>query len=326
MVVAIAALAYGRTPVELWLAAAAYGAALSVVQASTSVLVLGATPPRRRRDAFAWQFIGQNLALALGGFAGGRLVDLASPTGARPAYLVAALGALLSAAAVAAAGGRQSRTATPPEPAEDAGYRDVLRVPAVRWLLVVTVLLTLACYAQFDSGLPAYALDVLSVRPSTVGTAVAANAVLVAVLTAPVVRLTRSRPAAALLATCGLLWVGVWVVLGLPLLHRSWAPTLVVAGYGLFSLGETMLAPVLSPLAGQLAPPGAAGRTLAAITGAQTLATAVGPGLSGALLGVGLPAGFVLLQLLCCAAAVLVARRLYRAMRDPQPLLGSPVR
>jgi hypothetical protein len=233
---------------------------------------------------------------------------------------------VVSAVAVAASAGRRSsRPATPPEPTEEIGYRDVLRVPAVRWLLTVTVLLTLACYAQFDAGLPAYALGVLAVHPATLGTAVAGNAVLVALLTGPVVRLTRSRPAAVLLATCGLLWVGVWLVLGLPLLHRQWASLLVVAGYALFSLGETMLAPVLSPLAGQLAPAGAAGRTLAAITGAQTLATAVGPGLSGALLALGLPAGFVLLQLLCCVGAVFGARRLYAAMRPRtrEGLLGA---
>src|SRR5689334_13828538 len=46
MVAAIVALAYGRTPVELWLAAAAYGAALSTIQPATSVLVLAATTVR----------------------------------------------------------------------------------------------------------------------------------------------------------------------------------------------------------------------------------------------------------------------------------------
>lgn len=322
MAAAIAALAYGRSPLLLCLAAAGYGAALSVMQPATSVLLLEATPTSRRRDAFAWQFIGQNLALALGGFVGGRLVDLTSPTGARPAYAFAAVAAVLSAVVVAvAARGHAARVSTPPEPVEDVGYRAVLRVPAVRWLLVVTVLLTLACYAQFDSGLPAYALNVLSVRPSTLGVAVALNAVMVAALTGPVVRMTRSRPAAALLATCGVLWVGVWLVLGLPLLHREWGSTLVVAGYALFSVGETMLAPVLSPLAGQLAPQGAAGRTLGAITGAQTLATAVGPGLSGALLGLGAPAGFVALQLLCCSGAIVGARRLFHAMHRPKPQL-----
>jgi predicted MFS family arabinose efflux permease len=183
----------------------------------------------------------------------------------------------------------------------------------VRWLLGVTVLLTLACYAQFDSGLPAYALSVLDVQPTVLGTAVAVNAILVAALTAPVVALTRRFHPGTLLAACATIWAGVWVLLGLPLLHEAWGPALVVVGYATFAFGETVLAPVLTPLAATLAPEGAAGRTLAAMNGAQTLATAVGPGLSGVLLAAGVPVGFVLLQLGCCAVSVVGARRLRRA-------------
>lgn len=318
MVVMIIWLMVAPSPGELWVAALGYGAALALLQPSVSVLVLGLTPPERRRDAFAWQFIGQNLGLAIGGVVGGHLIDLATPTGARPAYLFAAAGSLVSAVLVAAARVRSDRPArgeapAPADPAEAAdavGFRAVLQAPGVRWLLAVTAVLTLACYAQFDSGLPSYALTVLDIDPGTLGTAVAVNAVLVAALTAPVVRLTRTVAPGLLLAACASIWVVVWLVLGVPLLHHAAAAAFVVMGYALFSLGETMLAPVLSPLAATLAPSGAVGRTLAAMNGAQTAATAVGPGLSGALLGLGLPAGFIALQVLCCAVAILGARRL----------------
>lgn len=314
MVVAIAGLMYAGSAPALWASAFAYGAALATVQPSISVMILAITPPRRRRDTFAWQFIGQNLGLALGGFVGGYLVDLASPTGSRPAYAFAAVCSVASAALVAAVGrqaGRQPLAVD--EPIAGAGYREVLRSPGVRWLLAVTGLLTLACYAQFDSGLPAYALSVLDVAPTTLGTAVAVNAVLVAALTAPVVRATRSAAPATLLAACAGTWIGVWLVLAAPLWHLAPASTLLIAGYALFSVGETMLAPVLTPLAATLAPAGATGRTLAALSGAQTLATAVGPGLSGVLLGLGLPVGFLALQILCCVLAIGCARRLGRA-------------
>lgn len=313
MVVAIVALMYARDAESLWAAAFGYGAALAVVQPSVSVLVLDLTPVRRRRDAFAWQFIGMNLGLALGGLVGGHLVDLTTPTGARPAYLFAAVASVLSAALVGAVG-RHSRRSTieMKEPADEVGYRVVLRARGVRWLLAVTGLLTLACYAQFDSGLPSYALTVLDVAPSTLGTAVAVNAVLVAVLTAPVVRATRNASPAVLLAACAGIWIAVWLVLAAPMmmLHHAGATGFVVSGYALFSVGETMLAPVLTPLAASLAPPGAAGRTLAAMNGAQTAATAVGPALSGVLLGLGAPALFIVLQVLCCALAIVGARRL----------------
>jgi MFS family permease len=316
MVVATAALMLARDPAALWTAAFGYGAALAVLQPAVSVLLLGMTPSGRRRDAFAWQFIGMNLGLALGGFVGGYLVDLSSATGARPAYLFAALCSLASAGLVYAVGRTAAgRDASVDEPADEVGYRAVLRAPGLRWMLAVTGLLTLACYAQFDSGLPSYALTVLDVPPTTLGTAVAINAILVAALTAPVVRATRGTPPATLLALCGGLWIGVWLVLAAPMLGLSPASTFVVAGYALFSVGETMLAPVLTPLAASLAPAGATGRTLAAMNGAQTAATAVGPGVAGVLLGLGLPSAFIAVQILCCALAVVGARRLGVATR-----------
>ncbi|MHA3701779.1 MFS transporter [Jatrophihabitans sp. YIM 134969] len=314
LVLTILAIMLGQSELAVWSAAFGYGVALALNQPSVQVMVLALTPAVRRRDAFAWQFIGQNLGLALGGFAGGFLVDLTTPTGSRPVYVVAAAASLLSAAVVyLSVRGIPFATSVASEVAEKVGYRQVFRAPGVRWLLAVTVLLTLACYAQFDSGLPAYALSVLDVPPTLLGTAVAVNAILVAALTAPVVALTRRFHPGTLLAACAVIWAGVWVLLGLPLLDHAWAPALVVVGYATFAFGETVLAPVLTPLAATLAPEGAAGRTLAAMNGAQTLATAVGPGLSGVLLAAGVPVGFVALQLLCCAVSVVGARRLRRA-------------
>ena len=227
MVAAIVGLMYATGPGLLWAAAFAYGAALAIVQPSVSVMVLDLTTADRRRDAFAWQFIGLNLGLALGGLVGGNLVDLSSPTGARPAYLFAAISSVLSAALVAAVGRRTRRTAVPVDEPETADYRRVLRAPGVRSMLAVTGLLTLACYAQFDSGLPSYALTVLNVAPTTLGAAVAVNAVLVALLTAPTLRATRSVQPATLLAACAAVWIAVWLVLAAPLLHVGSASTFV---------------------------------------------------------------------------------------------------
>ena len=319
MVFTIIGLMYARGPLEIWAFALADGAALAVLQPAISVMVLGITPAHKRREVFAWQFIGQNLALAVGGFVGGFLVDLSSPTGARPAYAFAALASVASAVMVAVVGRRVEREqVTVTEPADEVGYRTVFRAPGVKWMLAVTGLLTLAFYAQYDSGLPAYALSVLNVQPTVLGTAVAVNAILVALMTAPVVKATRTVSPAILLATCAGMWIGVWLVLALPLLHLSSSAAIVVAGYALFSVGETMLAPVLSPLAASLAPAGATGRTLAAMNGAQTLATAVGPGLSGLMLGLGLPAGFIAMQVLCCVVAIVGTRKLGRVTSAPR--------
>ncbi|WP_375479879.1 MFS transporter [uncultured Jatrophihabitans sp.] len=311
MIVAVVGLMFAGHATTVWLAALGYGAALAVVQPATSVMVLELSPAHRRRDAFAWQSIGQNLGLAVGGFAGGHLVNLTTPTGARPAYLFAALASVASLVLVGVVGRRAERPALAAVTSDELGYRQLLGAPAVRWLLAVTGLLTLACYAQYDSGLPSYALTVLSAPPTTLGTAVAVNAVLVAALTAPVIRATRRTSPALLLAACASIWVVVWLVLAAPMLGLGGASAFVIGGYALFSLGETVLAPVLSPLAAALAPDGAVGRTLAAMNAAQTAATALGPALSGVLLALGVPFAFIGLQLLCCVAAIIGARRLH---------------
>jgi MFS family permease len=308
---AVALLAFAPSAGLVWLAAALYGAAYAATQPAVQVLLLAWTPEHRRRDVFAWQFIGSNLALAAGGLVGGFVVDLSSAAGVRPIFYVAVAAEVLSAVVVwtAARGARLTPSARTRVPGE-VGYRVLLRRPAVRWLLAVTVLLTLACYAQYDSGLPAYTLSALHVSPKALGVAVAINAVLVAVLTGPVVAVTRRRDPASLLAACAGLWVGCWLLLGMPLLHVGSATGLVIAGYAAFSIGETMLSPVLTPLAAELAPPGASGRALAAIGGANTLATAAGPALSGVLLALHAPGGFIALQLACCLGAIGVTGRL----------------
>jgi MFS family permease len=309
--VAVALLAFAPDAALVWLAAALYGAAYAATQPAVQVLLLAWTPEHRRRDVFAWQFIGSSLALAVGGLIGGFVVDLSSAAGVRPIFYVAVAAEVLSAVVVwaAARGAGLSASGAAAVPAE-MGYRELLRRPAMRWLLAVTVLLTLACYAQYDSGLPAYTLSALHLSPKALGVAVAVNAVLVAVLTGPVVALTRRRDPASLLAACAGLWVGCWLLLAMPLLHVGSATGLVIAGYAAFSFGETVLSPVLTPLAAELAPPGASGRALAAIGGANTLATAVGPALSGVLLALHAPAGFIALQLACCLGAIAVTGRL----------------
>jgi len=318
-------LALAGTASAVWLAAAAFGASLAMSQPAIQVILLARTPADRRRDVFAWQFIAINLGAAAGAALGGLLVDLSSQDAMRPVYLVAALSCLVSAAVVAVAGrGAQACVTASQGAGETVSYADILRRRPIRWLLGIALLITLACYAQFDAGLPAYVLDSTEVTPALLGGAVAVNAVLVAVLTGPVVAYTRRRRGTSLLAVCALLWVACWVIFGLPLLITGFDSVLVFLGFAALSLGETMMAPILSPLAATLAPPGAAGRAMAAVTGATTVATAIGPILSGALLGLELPGLFIAMQVTFCLAAAAAALRLRPLVPQPAQLDGQP--
>lgn len=316
------ALVLVSNPMLIWLVAAGFGAAMAMAQPAIQVLLLSMAPAEKRRDVFAWQFIALNLAAAGGAALGGHLVDLSSQAGMRPVYAVAVVAALASAAIVGWAGRGRCPAVTIPggmrEGAPDLiSYASILRLRPVRWLLGVALLITLACYAQYDAGLPAYVLKATDVDPATLGSAVALNAVLVAVLTGPVVAFTRRRRGTSLLAVCAAIWVVCWLVFGLPLFVHGRDTAFVLLGFAVMSVGETMMAPILSPLAAALAPEGAAGRTMAAVTGASTVATAIGPVFSSGLLGLGHPGGFVLLQVGCCVAAGLAAVRLGRLMPAP---------
>lgn len=309
------ALVLVHDPLLIWLVAAGFGAALALAQPAIQVLLLEMAPAQKRRDVFAWQFIALNLAAAGGAALGGQLVDLSSQRGMIPVYLVAVIAALASAGIVGWAGRGQHQSSPAVESApETVSYAAVLRLRPVRWLLAVALLITLACYAQYDAGLPAYVLQSTTVNPAALGTAVAMNAVLVAVLTGPVVAFTRHRAGTSLLAVCAAIWVLCWLVFGLPLFVHGRDTAFVLIGFAVMSIGETMMAPILSPLAAALAPEGAAGRTMAAVTGASTVATAIGPVLSSGLLGLGQPGLFIGLQVLCCAAAGGAALRLGRLM------------
>jgi MFS family permease len=313
-------------PLTIWAVAAGFGASMALAQPAIQVILLSRTPVDRRRDVFAWQFIAMNLAAAAGAAIGGQLVDLSNEAAMRPVYAVAVAAALISALAVAFAGrGAHACIMATRTSAESSSYREVLASRRVRWLLGVALLITLACYAQYDAGLPAYVLDSTRVSPALLGSAVALNAIMVAALTGPVLAFTRSRSATSLLATCSIIWIGCWAIFGLPLIFGGFDGAFVVLGFAALSFGETMMAPILSPLAAALAPVGTTGRTMAAVTGASTIATAVGPILSSALLGMHLPAGFIAMQIVFCIAAGIASMRLRSMMREPVSLAsGNP--
>ncbi|HTZ42887.1 MAG TPA: MFS transporter [Jatrophihabitans sp.] len=325
LAVSIGLLVLVRDPAAIWLVAAAFGAAYAVAQPAIQVLLLARAPVERRRDVFAWQFIAINLAVAAGAAGGGMLVDLSSQAAMRPVYGLAVLASLASALVVGLAGrGSCERGVAVENAPETVTYREILRSRPIRWLLLVALLITLACYAQYDAGLPAYVLSATTVGPAELGRAVAVNAVLVAVLTGPVIAYTRRHSGTTLLATCAAIWIGCWLVFGLPLLVHAHDGGFVLLGFAVMSVGETMMAPILSPLAAGLAPDGAAGRTMAAVTGATTVATAIGPVLSSTLLGLGLPAGFIALQVGCCVASAVVALRLGRMIGAEQAPAARP--
>lgn len=328
--VAALSLVVAGSPVTFLAGMLALGLAVTAGTPAQQVLVLRWVDGTERRRIFALMFSGQALGMAVGAFAAGYLVDLGRTNGMWSAFVVAA-GGFVAASLLLALAGRGASPAVAEASVdgveEAVGTMDVLRLilhsPALRWTALITVTLALGFYAQFESGLPAYALTVLHAPVQSVGTAAAVNCVVIIVLQMAIVRWTARRSAPSLLLVVGLIWVMSWVLLAAASQLPGQAATMFIMTYGVFAVGETMYAPVLNPLTASLAPAGMVGTTLGFFAALQTGVSAVGPLLAGLALGAGQAALFVLAHLLICSVAVYAAWRL-RALLPGSRVAAAP--
>jgi len=320
-VVAAAATAFlivAGTPALFLVGMFVFGAGITAAQPAQTVLVLRWVGPADRRRAFALLFTGASVGMAIGAFTAGYLVDLTRIDGMWTAFATAAIGFLISATLIGI-GGRGApgdevsvRENAPSAPSASTGsaIKVILATPALRWTAVITVMLALGFYAQFESGLPAYAITVLGVPARTIGTASAVNCLVIVVLQMAVVKWTAKRSAPSLLVAVGLIWVLSWLLLAASSLVPELASTMFVAVFGVFAVGETMYAPVLNPLTASLAPSGMVGSTLGIFAALQTGVSAAGPMLAGVALSAGRGSLFVGVHVGISLVAVFAALRL----------------
>jgi len=317
--VAVAFLIVAGTPVLFLAGMFVFGAGITAGAPAQTVLVLRWVGSRDRRRVFALVFTGQAVGMAIGAFAAGYLIDLKQVDGMWPAFATAAIGFVLSAGLIGLAGrGAPVEEVPVPEDAPRASVGSAIRVilatPTLRWTAVITTTLALGFYAQFESGLPAYAITVLGVSERTIGTAAAVNCVVVVVLQMAVVRWTARRSAPSLLVVVGSIWVLSWLLLAAASLVPELAGTMFVVVFGVFAVGETMYAPVLNPLTASLAPSGMVGTTLGLLAALQTGVSAAGPLLAGVALSTGRGSLFVAVHVGISLVAVFAALRLRRLL------------
>ncbi len=323
---ATAAMLVASTPAAFLAAMLVFGAGITAAQPAQAVLILRWVGSRDRRKVFAWQFTASSVGMAVGALLAAQVVDLKTPAGMAPAFVLATAGFVVSAVLLALAGHGAPRDSADTVPVDGATERRISMaatvrmlwaVPGIRWVAVVTTLVTLGFYAQFESGLPAYALLFLEVPERTIGIAAAVNCLVIVALQMAVVRFTARRNAASLLVVVGLVWVGCWAVMAAAsATGPQVAAALFVATYGVFALGETLFAPVLSPLTASLAPVGMVGTTLGLVASLQTGVSALGPLLAGVALAGGHPTLFVVVHLVISVGAVLAAMQLRRVLRN----------
>ncbi|MDV3221147.1 MFS transporter [Intrasporangium sp.] len=317
----VGGLVLADTPSTFLVGMFVFGLGLSAAMPAKQVLVLRWVAAQDRRKVFAYKFTGEAIGMAIGAYVAGHLVDLSRADGLDVGFLTAALGFVVSTAIVAGAGARatihpesglDSTDASPGRPIE--ALRAIFASPALRWTAVITVTLALGFYAQFEAGLPAYAITVLDVDSRAIGTAAAVNSIIIVALQVVVVRVTARRSAPTLLMAVGSIWVLAWLILSAAQFRPEIAAALFVTTFGVFAIGETMYSPVLNPLTASLAPKGMVGQTLGTFAALQTTFSALGPLVAGALLGAGLANGFLGLHIGVSVLAVYAAWRLRRVL------------
>ena len=303
------------TPVLFLLGMFVFGAGITAAIPVQTVLVLRWVDSADRRRVFALVFTGSAVGMAIGAFTAGFLVNLKAINGMWPAFATAAVGFLISATliGIAGRGAPADEVATPqdaPRGSAGAAIRIILATPALRWTAVITATLALGFYAQFESGLPAYAITVLGVSERTIGTAAAVNCLVIMVLQMAVMKWTAKRSSPSLLVAVGCIWVFSWLLLAAASFVPALAGAMFVMVYGVFAVGETMYAPVLNPLTASLAPVGMVGTTLGIFAALQTGVSAVGPLLAGVALSAGHGSLFVAVHVGISLVAVVAALRL----------------
>ncbi|MER6077563.1 MFS transporter [Streptomyces sp. NPDC001833] len=302
--------------------AALLGAGQAVMQPALATMIVDCSTAETRSRAFATQFFLQNLGLGVGGLIGGHLVDTTRVSSFTLLFAIEAAMFLLLAVVMSTVRLPHSpRIADAPAASSAKGsWKQLLGNRAMVQLSVLGFVLFFACYGQFESGLSAYGVEAAGISTSALGTALAANTLMIVVAQFAVLRFVERRRRSRVIAGVGLIWAVAWVAAGYAGLghgSQEMATAAFVSTYALFGLGEAMLSPTVAPLVADLAPEGMAGQYNSAFALVKQLALAVGPAVGGPL-GASLPAPYVVTFLLFSLGISVLAVRLGKRLTDVQ--------
>ncbi|MEU0743858.1 MFS transporter [Streptomyces sp. NPDC006134] len=299
------------------LSAAALGAGQAVMQPALATMIVDCSSTETRSRAFAMQFFLQNLGLGVGGLIGGHLVDTSSASSFTLLFAIeAAMFLLLVVVMATVRMPRAPRVEQAPGQSGKGGWRQLLGNRAMVQLCVLGFVLFFACYGQFESGLSAYGTEAAGISTSALGTALAANTLMIVVAQFAVLKFVERRKRSRVIAAVGLIWAVAWAVAGYAGLghgSQAMATAAFISTYALFGLGEAMLSPTLAPLVADLAPTGMAGQYNSAFALVKQLALAIGPAVGGPL-GASLHAPYIVAFLLFSLAITVLALRLGRRL------------
>lgn len=320
---AVGALSLGLagTSATVLLSAAALGAGQAVMQPALATMIVDCSSADTRSRAFAMQFFLQNLGLGVGGLIGGHLVDTTRVSSFTLLFAIeAAMFLLLVCLLATVRMPRSPHLADAPAGSAKGSWKQLLGNRAMVQLSVLGFVIFFACYGQFESGLSAYGVEAAGISTSALGTALAANTLMIVVAQFAVLKFVERRRRSRVIAAVGLIWAVAWLAAGYAGLghgSQEMATAAFVSTYALFGLGEAMLSPTVAPLVADLAPEGMAGQYNSAFALVKQLALAVGPAVGGPL-GASLHGPYIVTFLLFSLGITVLALRLGRRLTAVQ--------
>ena len=291
LIVGSVLLAFASTVAVAALALVLQGLAFGVIWPASQSLIAAIVPTELRQRYFGVNFTLLNLGIGLGGIISGLLVDVDRLSTFQAIYLADAATFLPSAFVLAVplrhVAGRPLHADEDEHPPS---YLTLLRNPAVRSLLIVTVVAAFVGYAQLNAGMTAFATVVGGVSTRALGFAFAANTAVIVGLQLFVLQRIEGRRRTRVLSVMGVVWAVSWVCLGgAGLLPGTLAAALLVcACAAIFAFGETLLQPSIPAIVNDLADDRTRGRANALNSFGFQLPQVIAPPIAGLLIEGGL--------------------------------------
>lgn len=287
-----------------------------------SALLGRVTTQENRQRVFGIQFMLLNLGLGVGGIVSALVVSETDPQTFVWLYLadatayLAYFAVLLTLPGVGV--GRVSQCpleeggGADPRPA---GMREVLADRILRRVLLLSVVLLMSGYGALEVGVPIFITVINGFSVSWVGVSFAVNTFTIVAAQLLVLRLIRGRSRSYLILAVAGTWAISWILMGSSLLAQpTLALVLVLVASGIFALGETLWAPVAPSLVNDLAPEHLRGRYNSSMSLVWSLSSIIGPGIAGLMLGAGLEVAWILVLLVGCTVAAVMALGLRRVL------------
>ena len=286
------------------------GVAFGVSWPASQTMVAHVVPSGIRQRYFGVNFSLLNLGIGIGGLVGGAFVDVHRLWTFQVIYLADAVsflpGLFLLLVPLRHVVGRAEHDElTEVRPS----YREVLRLPGLRTLLVLTFVASFVAYAQLNTGMPAFARVISKVSTQGLGVAFAANTVVIVLLQLVVLRHIEGRRRTRVMVVMSMIWAVAWLLMGASgLVPGTWGATLLIAACAsVFAFGETLLQPTAPAMTNDIATDRLRGRANAISSAAFQLPMVLAPPVSGWLIGHGFGSEYVAVLVVGCAAVAAVA-------------------